>query len=229
MLFIHTSTSVLFLLLLLCSKKFKLPWPSNPRLRHTTESDSDSSFEGLTQNPVLIVFFCFLCARPGCFTQRLLTYLMSTQKGRTKTHRHSACAHTHRSYTPVKLSAATGTFHLGRLYLAALLPRSVRPYGSHSSSLSSPLLSCPSRLSSSLVGSFLFSLPDDLQPFVIKSFGRHKICSIYHISLARKKCINSSIAFVKGGGLKPQNNCTGLCSLGFLLSYEPSKLWLRKL
>lgn len=109
-------------------------------------------------------------------------------------------AHTHRPYTPVKLSAATGTFHLGRLYLAALLPRSVRPYLSHSSSLSSPLLSCPSRLSSSLVGSFLFSLPDDLLPFVIKSFGRHKICAIYHISLARKKCINSSIAFVKGEG-----------------------------
>lgn len=169
---------------------------------------------------------CFLYVHPGCFTQRLLTYCMSTWKGRAKTHRRTyAHAPTQRSYTPVKLSAATGTFHLGRLYLAALLPRSVRPHDPHSSSLYSPLLS----LSSFLVPCRLFS-PSLMicSFFVIRSFGRHEICSIYHISLARRKSINSSIAFLKKGGkkgLKPRNNCTGLCSLRFLLLYELSKLW----
>lgn len=213
-------------------KKLKLPWPSNPRLRHTAESDSDSSFEGLTQNPVLIVFFCFLCARPQTALHKHCWPIACPQEKVGLKRTGTVHAHTHRPYTPVKLSAATGTFHLGRLYLAALLPRSVRPYLSHSSSLSSPRLSCPSRLSSrSLVGSFLFSLPDDLRPFVIKSFGRHKICAIYHISLARKKCINSSTAFVKGGGeaLSHRIIAQGFVPLVFLLSYEPSKLWLWKL
>lgn len=73
----------------------------------------------------------------------------------------------------------------------------------------------------------LLALPPPPPPMIcsfldIRSFGRHEICSIYHISHARRKSINSSIASLKRRrkkGLKPRNNCTGLCFLQFFFGF----------